>query len=260
MKVLTIDITGKCNIDCEFCYSEKDNNQLNKNQIMGIINENKEFDTIEIGGGEPLLHPEITGIIKDLTRKGKRIHISTNGIIIPEDFLNLEDLIKKNLTLQVGLPSVNPENYKKITGKDYLDIVLNNIKKIKEKNYFVVINSPIYAGNFSEVDSILDTAYNLSVPIRMGLILPEGKGKNVELLDKYNLRTLKNKLLLARIKNRNLVDSPLIHESSCPVLEKVYGITQTKKCAIDSSDKKYYNQRGVSFNCEFYRGLTNVNN
>lgn len=258
MKVLTIDITGSCNIDCEFCYSEKDDNKLNKNQIMGIINENKEFDTIEIGGGEPLLHPEITEIIQYLIEKRKRIHLSSNGVVIPENILNLEDLIKNNITLQISLPSVDQENYKKITGKDYLNSVLNNIVKLKEKNYSLVINSPIYARNFSEVDSILNIANNLNAPIRIGLILPEGKGKNVELLDKHNLRILRNKLLLARIQN-NLVDSPLIHESSCPVLEKVYGIIQLKKCAIDSGDKKYYNQRGVSYNCEFYRGTKNDN-
>lgn len=162
MKILAIDITGKCNFECKFCYQES-KGKLSIEQIMENVHSNPDFSKVEIGGGEPFMHKGLLEILGKMVNAGKSVNISTNASIIPEEFFGLEASLRDKITMQASLPAGNPGLYKKITGKNLFDLVLENIGRLKQK-YIAVISSAIYADNFGSVKEILSLAYDFNIP------------------------------------------------------------------------------------------------
>jgi len=261
MKNLTIDINGTCNLECDFCYSELDGTRLNKDEVLNIIQANPDFSKVELGGGEPFIHPELLNIVKQLVTKDKQVHLSTNGTLIPREFLDLDNLdleetVKDNITVQVSLPAGDRESYQAVTGRNLFETVIQTAEELKE-NYKTVFSTAIYQRNLGQVKNILEVGYGLRIPTRVNLVFPIGKGTEVDLLTPEQVDQLRGILLVEKIKHQGLVDSPLIqepnHETNCPALSEAYGLQIKGICPLTAGRKKYYNHRGESLGCEFYR-------
>ena len=256
MKNLTIDINGTCNLECDFCYSELDRVELTKEEIFKIVQAHLDFDRIELGGGEPFVHSELLGIVKQLVSEGKQVHLSTNGTIVPQEFLDLEEAVKDQVTVQVSLPAGDRGIYQAITGKDLFETVIQNAEKW-QRYYKTVFSTAVYQRNLGQVKDILNIGYGLSVPTRVNLVFPIGKGADVGLLTPEQVDQLRGLLLVEKIGHRDLVDSPLIRDpdqkTNCPALSEAYGLQIKGDCPLAVGRKKYYNHRGDSLGCEFYR-------
>lgn len=93
---IEIEITKRCNWNCEFCYnvwkySKEKNNKfdLPLGEYKKIIDEavNNGCQTVRISGGEPTLHPEFKKMIEYTANKGININLFTNASI-----LKIEDI------------------------------------------------------------------------------------------------------------------------------------------------------------------------
>lgn len=250
MKTLTIDVNGACNLECEFCYQELDGSQLSREEILKIVKEKPDFGIVEIGGGEPSLHPGLADIIEGIVNEGRKVHVSTNGVIIPEKLLSLDKGTRSRVALQVSLPAGRRETYKEITGKDFFDAAVSNAGILRE-HYDAVLSTAVYQKNYQEIEDILQISYDLGIPARINLVFPVGKGKDVSLLANEQIDRLKGLLLVEKINNK-MVDSPLIHGINCPALSRAYGFQSTEGCPLTHGTKEYVNPRGAALGCEFY--------
>jgi len=248
---LTIDINGECNIACEFCYQDLDGSMLSAEKVMGYVKANSQAEVIEIGGGEPFLHDDLIKILCAVADFGKKAHVSTNAVFIPDGLFELEEIVRNKITVQVSLHAGNPGLYHEITGKDFFDCVVENIAHLKDF-YKTIVNAVVYQKNFENVPEILDIAESLSVPLRVGLVMPIGNGENVKLIDRVQLKELQSYLFSEKI-NGKMVDSPLLHFNNCSVLEETYGLKKEGICPFECG-KKYVSPAGEVFGCEFVRG------
>lgn len=145
-KIIGINLTRRCNLNCEYCYIGKYintesefNNELDisidlvKNKI-----EYFNIDTVYLTGGEPLLYPKLDELIEYLYKKNITINIATNGLLITRKTL---DIFKnKNITLLLSIREDFDKEYTFIN-----DIIKNNIKIIiyylpTEHNLFYLRN------------------------------------------------------------------------------------------------------------------------
>ena len=87
----------------------------------------------------------------------------------------------------------------------------------------------------------------------LGIDLAQGTiaGKKLSPQEVSQLRGL---LLVRRLEQNGMIDSPLIHPNDCRALHDAYGIAKKGKCKADCGQKAYINPKGETYRCEFLGG------
>ncbi|MDH4129036.1 MAG: radical SAM protein, partial [Spirochaetota bacterium] len=86
-----LEPTKKCNLYCEGCYSEtagrghKPLEQV-KEEVL-TYKKLRNFDSMSIAGGDPLVHPDIVEIVKFVAEQGLKPILNTNGLALTEEIL-----------------------------------------------------------------------------------------------------------------------------------------------------------------------------
>ncbi len=154
-----LDITTKCNLDCEICYrvpgSGKDIpldklEQISK-EFQGII--------ISICGGEPTLRSDLPEII-NMFSQNNTVFLITNGILLADYRYALK--LKQNGLRYVSfsLNGFSDDTYKKINGEALLDKKLAALNNLMRLNYRIILSVLLVPGvNEKEINGLIDYAF-----------------------------------------------------------------------------------------------------
>jgi len=131
-KILNLEVTNFCNLNCPICVAKNTREQgfLDINFLKKIIKENKavlknQFIWLHFNG-EPLLHPQLSEIIKIFKEVGVKTRLSTNATLLTKE-KSLE-LMKAGLDYIVFSVDGNTrETYEKIRKGAKFEKVENNI-------------------------------------------------------------------------------------------------------------------------------------
>ena len=86
-----LEPTSMCNLACDGCYrtNEKDSHKALQEvqHELDIFQQKRNSDCISIAGGDPLLHPQIIEIVKDIKSRGMKPILNTNGFALNREFL-----------------------------------------------------------------------------------------------------------------------------------------------------------------------------
>jgi cyclic pyranopterin phosphate synthase len=126
---LRVSLTPRCNLSCIYCHREgekKTGTELSTEEIAEIIRTAVHFGirSVKFTGGEPLLREDLLDIIKSVPA-GIETSITTNGTLLAERAADLREAGLRRVNVSVD--SLNPETYRRITGTDTLDDVLEGI-------------------------------------------------------------------------------------------------------------------------------------
>lgn len=181
-KTVQIDLTGKCNNSCIGCWVHSPyihtpprdkNKELSFEFVKTLIGELADLGTQEIflaGSGEPFLHPQIAQIITLIKKKGFKLNIITNGILLMEEKSKLlVDLGVEMITASVwaGSPQAYISTHPSRKESDFFNIknnlcLINKLKlnrKInlpKIKIYNVICNL-----NYQDIARMIDFALDV---------------------------------------------------------------------------------------------------
>ncbi len=173
MKTKQFELTGKCNLRCEFCYNKDYLNKWNEMPEDYVLENAGKNNFIFIGGGEPMFYNGIESLIENLLKNENIVVISTNGSIYKE-------LPKSNnLQIQVGLPAIDKEIYSEITGKDLIENVKYNTLKYKE-NFNIFINFPVYAKNICQLEKVAQFCKENDLVLRVRPAIPVNRIETVD--------------------------------------------------------------------------------
>ncbi|MDO8140942.1 MAG: radical SAM protein [Candidatus Brocadiales bacterium] len=134
-----VEPTNYCNLSCSMCPRELNRpfGYMEFNLFKKIIDESilygKRLIITINKDGEPLLHPELTQMIKYAKDKeaAQKINFYSNGILLTES-KSLE-LIKSGLdTVHISIDAFTKETYKKVKNSQKLEIVEENVKRLVE--------------------------------------------------------------------------------------------------------------------------------
>ncbi|MDD3301238.1 MAG: SPASM domain-containing protein [Patescibacteria group bacterium] len=144
-RILNIEVTNKCNLQCTICPKKDGNTELgfiDMDFFKKIINENKNVLSGQAVwlhfSGEPLLHPDLSKIIKLLNENNIRTMLSTNAVLLNKK--KSLDLLDAGLDYIVfSVDGYSKEIYENIRIGAKFDEVKKNILnflKIKEEGGF----------------------------------------------------------------------------------------------------------------------------
>jgi MoaA/NifB/PqqE/SkfB family radical SAM enzyme len=167
----------KCNIDCGYCNEyDKVSPPVPTEVILRRIDKLAELGTsvVAFSGGEPMLHPDLDGLIRHIRRRGMMAGLITNGyFLVPP---RIKALNEAGLDfLQISVDNVEPDEVSKKSLR-VLDKKLQNLKDYAE--FDVNINSVLGGGikNPEDARTINTRARELGFSTSIGII-HDGSGR-----------------------------------------------------------------------------------
>lgn len=126
---LRISLTPKCNLSCIYCHREGEQDPkdpLSAAEIAEVIRVAAGFGirSIKFTGGEPLLRPDLTEIIRSVPA-GVESSLTTNGTLLAGLAGDLKQAGLRRVN--VSIDSLDPATYAKIAGTDRLSEVMDGI-------------------------------------------------------------------------------------------------------------------------------------
>ncbi len=137
------------------------------------------IEKIRLTGGEPMMRRDIETIISKLSKLKPRLHdlaLTTNGYFLPGRAQGLKDEGLDRITISID--SLKPETFKRMTGVDVIDKVLEGIDAAKRAGLAPIkINAVIVRGyNESEVADFASFAREHDVQMRFIEFMPLDSG------------------------------------------------------------------------------------
>jgi len=237
MRDLRVSVTDRCNFRCLYCLPETEA-ALNfyRGRWAKFPNPNPiarewkspekilSFEEIErlvriavdlgiqkirLTGGEPLLRQQIEILVEKLARIPgiTDLAMTTNGFLFPQKATALRDAGLKRISF--SLDSLDRDNFKKITGRDGLNEVLESIELARQLGLEPVkVNAVVIRGiNDHEIETLAGFAQEQNLSFRFIEFMPLDSGrawqKELVVPAKEILQRLNARFSLQPIKSEN---------------------------------------------------------
>ena len=160
---LRISLTQDCNFRCFFCHREGQRfsakNEMTPEEIERIVRIASRLGIrkVKLTGGEPTVREDIIEIVRRIKPYVIDLSMTTNGSKLKE---LARPLARAGLDrVNVSLHSLKPEVYKRITGVDMLDVVLEGIEEAVKYLSPVKLNMTVMRGlNEGEIWDMVEFA------------------------------------------------------------------------------------------------------
>lgn len=138
--ILQLNIGKMCNLQCNHCHVEASpkREELMSREIFDKtmkIYDRFNFDTIDITGGEPTIHPEIEYFIEESAKRSKNIILRTNLVGLDQKTSFIELLVKHKIQIVASLPCYTKENVDQMRGNGSFDKIIRSMKKLNSFGY-----------------------------------------------------------------------------------------------------------------------------
>ena len=158
---VTIELTNKCNLRCNFCQRWKIQDEgLSTDEWKKILADLKRnhVKTVSLSGGEPLLRKDIFELINFCRNIGLSATLDTNGILVSK-FAN--KIMGSGLkAIHFSIDSSDPKVHDYLRGvKGAFDMTVKGIESLSERgNMKLYIGTAITKKSYSKVDELIRLA------------------------------------------------------------------------------------------------------
>ncbi|MGI8655362.1 MAG: GTP 3',8-cyclase MoaA [Pyrinomonadaceae bacterium] len=184
---LRVSLTDRCNFRCFYCLPHGEPPIAPKEQMLSYeeieyiceIFVSLGIEKIRLTGGEPMMRRDIETIITKLSKLKPSLldlALTTNGYFLPGRAQGLKDAGLDRITISID--SLKPETFKRMTGVDVIDKVLEGIDAAKRAGLAPIkINAVIVRGyNETEVADFAEFARDHDVQMRFIEFMPLDSG------------------------------------------------------------------------------------
>ena len=201
---LRVSITDRCNERCIYCMPQElqewlpRSEVLNYDEITRLVRIASELGVVKIRitGGEPLTRRDVLTLFRQLNALPQinDIGVSTNGSLLAKPLESgetlAEALVKFRVrTANISLDTLDPEKYRAITGRDFLQQTLDGIAAAKAAGFEKVkLNAVLMRGqNEDDVGDLIRFARNEDLLLRFIELMPVS---TTDVLDEQNFLSI----------------------------------------------------------------------
>ncbi len=202
LQILEIELTNKCNLNCEHCYVKKNKLvDLQEEKVVELIKTAGKMQVYRLvfTGGEPLLYKNIFGLAELAKKVGiKQVMLMTNGLLINKKNISafkIFDLIQ----LSIDVPPGEKPHFR----KNYFFDLIKKINLLKENNIQVNLQATLHKSLIPLLDEINNFSKELDIKIGINRLFNINSSEKVksELLCPSELKKGLEKIVELRKKN-----------------------------------------------------------
>ncbi|HEY5672462.1 MAG TPA: radical SAM protein [Malonomonas sp.] len=141
-ELLTVAITGQCNLHCAHCWVEAGPTstaaQVSTQKLQRLIEDFAALDgaALRLTGGEPLLHPDWLELLAAGDAAGLKLLLQTNGMLFEDNNLRaLQALELKDLSIQISLDGATAASHDRVRGAGAYEQTLLGIKRLSAAGF-----------------------------------------------------------------------------------------------------------------------------
>jgi cyclic pyranopterin phosphate synthase len=216
---LRISITQRCNNRCAYCHREGEVQLANRSAELMSVEEivkiakvavSLRIARIKLTGGEPLMRSDLPEIVAGIAKlQGLRdLSLTTNGLLLGGGTAKkLHDCGLKRVN--ISLPSLNTETYKKLTGGN-LENALAGVQAAIEANFCPVkLNMVVLKDvNVVDVPDLIEYAGKNNIVLQLIELDPVNVGENYY---KEHHRSLDEQEAMLKAKALSIEKRPFMH-------------------------------------------------
>jgi len=165
--IFVVCIATVCNLRCPTCCYVLKNKDVFKGggfikikDFKSVIDKYaKKIEGVGLGGGEPLLHPELEKLVEIVKSNGLQASISTNGILIKKKI----DILKSFDSINVSMDGYNYETFRRFRGgtKEQFDEILDGFSLLQKNNIRFQISFLLTEENIDKIYEMLSFGYKV---------------------------------------------------------------------------------------------------
>ena len=185
---MELELSRACNLRCIYCYASSGlalKNELTQEEIFKAIDQAAELGAqkiIVLGGGEPLMYPDLFTIIDYSISKGVKVDLFTNGTLIDND--TAQKLFQRNVSISMKMNSRNPEIQDELAGKKgTFTAIENGLQTLRQagypdENHTLGIETIVCRQNYDELPDLWRWARKRSIIPYIEIMTLQGRAKD----------------------------------------------------------------------------------
>lgn len=177
-----VQLTNKCNLQCKHCYAESTPENpyaINKEHLLKFLSlaiENGVCN-IDFTGGEIFTCSYLLDILKWIATKPVQVVLFSNLTLLSDVDIKILKELKCVRKIITSLDFFDPEKHNQFRNrKNAFQKTIENIKKLKDNNIEVTVNSIVFDDNHEEILKLTNYLVNeLKVPVKLDNVIVEGR-------------------------------------------------------------------------------------
>ena len=176
LPILLLFITDRCNLRCQMCgvceHEASDGGdvvkppELTTDEWKGVIRSGVKLGTmlVSVGGGEPLLRPDLFEILRYVRHQGLASHICSNGVLLDREKAAALAECGVN-TVSISIESPHREIHERLRGEGSFEPAVRAVRLLREvaPSVQIGINYLITTVNFRNMAEMIPFAESLGV-------------------------------------------------------------------------------------------------
>ncbi len=165
-----VEITTRCDLTCPICInasggsSTKDMSLDEFRLILNkIIEAEHQIDVLNLSGGEPLLHPQILGIVDEAVSRMEivRVSVSTNGLMLMRSRRLIDELARRRIVVSLQFDGRDDSAYVALRGKRMYDEKQKILQMLGEAGITTTLTMTVAGGmNENQVPAMIDLLFS----------------------------------------------------------------------------------------------------
>ncbi len=163
---LALTITEYCEFECRHCYAsairdKQKAHQYPRDTLLEIIRHciPLGIESVFLGGGEPLTHPDIAALVGETLQLGLTPSISTNGLHLTDGMLAALNAEGMTHNLALSLDGASQESNDAVRGHGAFEVACRALHVLRDFGRIDFgINVVVTSQNLREVDAITELA------------------------------------------------------------------------------------------------------